>query len=335
MELSPAYSVQAETTAIFSVRFSPDDAFLAAASDRGPISIYNNSTGREAYRLNRNGTHPVKQVCWRPEQEDASLRTRGVLVGASTDGRLRQWHVTSTQCLHEFGEPDETGQLFCVDYSADGTRLVAGGLQDLWVFDEETKQQTARLSGGETTAGHSNRVFAVRFHKSPDEPSTVISGGWDSTVQFWDLRVGCAVRSINGPHLCGDSLDVSADGSLLMTGSCRHERQLELWDTKSGRCCRTIAWRGPGFEAPPCHLYASRFSSDPGSSLIAAGGTFANGGGGEVKIFDRSGTSRAGDDYACVGTLADFTCLCVDFSRGPKTTLAMGGVHVMHVEPPA
>jgi len=62
------------------------------------------------------------------------------------------------------------------------------------------------------------------------------SGGWDNTVQFWDIRfkilfffivfesvkeshqifflffvfsrVGKPVRSIFGPHICGDALDV-------------------------------------------------------------------------------------------------------------------------------
>jgi WD40 repeat protein len=36
----------------------------------------------------------------------------------------------------------------------------------------------------------------------------ILTGGWDNTVQFWDLRVGAAVRSFYGPHICGDSLDI-------------------------------------------------------------------------------------------------------------------------------
>jgi hypothetical protein len=36
-------------------------------------------------------------------------------------------------------------------------------------------------------------------------------------VQVWDVRVGYAVRSIYGPHICGDSLDL--DGNTIVTGT--------------------------------------------------------------------------------------------------------------------
>lgn len=44
-----------------------------------------------------------------------------------------------------------------------------------------------------------------------------MEGGWDNTVQVWDIRVGYAVRSIYGPHICGDALDM--DGNTIVTGS--------------------------------------------------------------------------------------------------------------------
>ncbi|OLP92446.1 hypothetical protein AK812_SmicGene25748 [Symbiodinium microadriaticum] len=56
-----------------------------------------------------------------------------------------------------------------------------------------------------------------------ERPWGLVSGGWDNTVQYWDLRAGHAVRAIFGPHICGDALDVSADGTQLLTGSCRDE----------------------------------------------------------------------------------------------------------------
>lgn len=44
--------------------------------------------------------------------------------------------------------------------------------------------------------------------------------------QVWDLRAGHSVRSVFGPHICGDSVDV-AKGAIL-TGSYRPEHQLEV-----------------------------------------------------------------------------------------------------------
>lgn len=53
-----------------------------------------------------------------------------------------------------------------------------------------------------------------------------VSGGWDKTVLVWDLRVGRAVRSIHGPYICGEAVDVS--GSTLLTGSWRREAPLQV-----------------------------------------------------------------------------------------------------------
>ena len=38
----------------------------------------------------------------------------------------------------------------------------------------------------------------------PDDPNVLLSGGWDNTVQVWDVRAGQSVRSIFGPHICGE-----------------------------------------------------------------------------------------------------------------------------------
>eukprot|EP00913_Durusdinium_trenchii_P015064 g14128.t1 len=248
------------------------------------VSVFNVSTAKEAYRLNRAGSHTVKQVCWRPESASASLRTRGVLVGVSTDGKVRS----------------ETEQLFCVDYSSDGKMMATGGLKAIFVIDEETKKQTIQLEGGnyETTAGHSNRVQAVRFLPA-DAPWALVSGGWDNSVQYWDLRaglgpnpeshkvtvmsqdprevllsaltIGHAVKAILGPHICGDSLDVSSDGRHLLTGSYRDQNPLELWDLAQEQRIKVIPWRSSGPQEPACFLYTARFSKDPHNSLIAAG----------------------------------------------------------------
>lgn len=72
-------------------------------------------------------------------------------------------------------------------YNAHGTKFASGG-SDCWVrvYDGVTLKEETKMikgSGGtpEVTAGHSNRIFAVRFH--PTEPWCLISAGWDDTVQ--------------------------------------------------------------------------------------------------------------------------------------------------------
>ena len=188
------------------------------------------------------------------------------------------------------------------------------------LYDESSRTLVSSLTGihSDATPGHSNRVFAVKF--DPRDDNLIVSGGWDNTIQVHDIRVGGSVRSIYGPHICGDSIDVAGDG-VLLTGSWRPDDQLQLWDLGSGKLIQSIPWNGPTSSSmlpqtrsqpsklgpsastmssggagdelqqpalpsrpPPCMLYAASFSHDAAGSLILAGGSGAN----EAKVFDRS-----------------------------------------------
>ena len=49
---------------------------------------------------------------------------------------------------------------------------------------------------------------------------------WDNTVQLWDIRAGHSVRSIFGPHICGDAMDI--DSGTILTGSWRGQSLLRF-----------------------------------------------------------------------------------------------------------
>jgi len=154
------------------------------------------------------------------------------------------------------------------------------------VYDEATKTLVTEMGGGytESTSGHSNRVFSLKFH--PEDENLLLSAGWDNTVHVWDVRMETSVRHLFGPHLCGDAMDIR--GNTVLTGSWRPENPLELWDFRSCKRIETIPWHSSSGGAgaatkDACMLYAAQFSKDAEGSLIAAGGSGAN----EAKIFDR------------------------------------------------
>jgi len=71
--------------------------------------------------------------------------------------------------------------------------------------------------------GHKSRVYCACFN--PKSMHELISGGWDDTIQFWDVRQAHSIRYIAGVHTCGDSLDISRNGKeviskLLILFSC-------------------------------------------------------------------------------------------------------------------
>jgi COMPASS component SWD3 len=51
--------------------------------------------------------------------------------------------------------------------------------------------------GGKNLPGHSNRIFALKFHNT--DPNVLVSGGWDRTIQIYDIREGRTVASMFGP----------------------------------------------------------------------------------------------------------------------------------------
>lgn len=194
-----------------------------------------------------------------------------------------------------------------LDYRPDGLQFATGGRDKVVrLYDEATKALTCELKGGlgygdNVTTGHSNQIFSLKYH--PTDENCLISGGWDNTIQVWDCRAGHAVKSIYGPHLCGDALDLVVDPSTgkttVLAGSWRPHDPLEMFDLDTGKCIEQVAWRDSLLASQPCMLYAAQFSQHDGrGQFIAAGGSGAN----EARVFERGvGPEK---NTSLVGTVA-------------------------------
>lgn len=297
-ELKTLWESKGHNSEVFCVTMASDDALLAAGFANGQVKLFQAHTGTQAYALSTSGNN-LPATCMRFRPVNDQSRTRNVLLTANADGRVQHWHVTSGKCLHTISEPDN--QVFAVDYKLDGTKFATAGKDyTVRIYDEATKTKVADLcsgfgkkhSGTNTApdsrelpadapagaapprAGHSNRVFTVKFH--PEDPNVLLSAGWDNTIQIWDLRTEGAVRSIFGPHICGDSVDIH--GTEVVSGSWRPTEQVQLWDYRSGELIANVGWPAA---REPCLVYAALFDRTGGR--IAAGGTGAN----EVCVFSR------------------------------------------------
>jgi COMPASS component SWD3 len=315
--LVPKVTISDNTSEVFSVRFSPDGQFVAAGCGDGAIRVFNAATGALAYNLQGGSSValPTTAIRFRPSNEQS--KTKNVLIAANAAGAVQHWHMTSGKCLHSMVEGDGN-QVYALDYDKEGAKFVTAGKDTaVRVYDEATKTLLTTMQGGmgystKSTPGHSNRIFSVRV--VPQDENLVISGGWDNTVQVWDIRAGYAVRSIFGPHICGDSLDIHHN--TVVTGSWRANNQLELWDFGSGEKITDVPWHMLPNQ-PSCMLYAAQFSKDVAGRFVAAGGSGAN----EAKVFDRLSGN------AIVGTVTGMTrgVFAVDFAPDDQKLAIAGG----------
>jgi len=235
---------------VFACRFDPTDKYLACGFGDGAIRIYNTQTAKCAFTLcsyvdqyGQSDDMPVTALRWRPQT--ANLKTANVLVSAQADGYLKHWHATSGRCLHQRRcEDNPDNQLYAIDYNAEGSLLATAG-KDTYVriYDEHTKSLVLKMKDRATLCGHSNRVFCVKW--DPQNPNVLASGGWDNTIQMYDIRKKGPVASIYGPHVCGEAIDFRSDGHTMLTGSYRQEHVLELWDQRKHAKFRDVDWDGP------------------------------------------------------------------------------------------
>lgn len=322
--LQPKVTISSLTSEVFCVRFSPDGKFLAAGCGDGAIRVFNVQNGNLAYNLQGGSNVALPTTALRFRPITPTTRTKNVFLAANAAGAVQHWHMTSGKCLHSL-EDDGSNQVYALDYNSEGTHFVTAGKDTkIRVYDEATKSLLQTMDGGvgfsvKATPGHSNRVFSAKY--VPQDDNIVVSGGWDNTVQVWDLRVGASVRSIFGPHICGDSLDVV--GNEIVTGSWRPEKQLEVWDLGTGAKITDIAWHASSAAAqagqPSCMLYAAQFSKENQgpARFIAAGGSGLN----EAKVFDH----HAGN--AVVGTITGLSrgIFTLDFSPDNLKIAVAGG----------
>jgi COMPASS component SWD3 len=167
-----------------------------------------------------------------------------VLVTGSADGTLKHWHATSGKCLHS-RQDDPENHIYCMDFNNDGTLLaVAGRDKYIHIYDETTKSLAFKMKENGDKCGHSNRIFCTKFN--PGDQNMLVSGGWDNTIQVYDIRYRAPVHAFWGPHICGDSIAFRNDGVTMVTGSYRMDECLEVWDMRMFRRTRVIAWEGSG-----------------------------------------------------------------------------------------
>lgn len=221
---------------IYKLEFSADGAVLAAGYGDGTARLYNPASGRRLHKLQHNSQHPIPSLSFR---NATSVGAVPLLLSVSSVGQVCHWHVSRGSMLHTFTE--DNNELYTCTFSPDGTSFLTAG-KDMVIrcYDESTNQLLCSLRHGneETTSGHANRIFSARYRA--DDANIIASGGWDNTIQIWDLRAGHSVWSYYGPNVCGESLDTV--GSYLVVGSWKGTDQIHVYDLRTRDTLAIYDW---------------------------------------------------------------------------------------------
>jgi WD40 repeat protein/uncharacterized caspase-like protein len=205
-----------------SVSFSPDGRTLASAT--GALS----STGIE---------NKIRLWDVRNGQELASFAERGrktfglatspdgrKIVHFSTDSRQTTfdvWDLPKGQKAHSFKVPY---WIFSVEFSPDGSVLVAGARDQTAIFFDANTGQFLRAF-----KGHADTVFSATI--SPDG-KRLATGSADLTIKIWDAETGRELRTLRGHSQDVKSVVFNPDGKLLASTSL--DKTIRLWDVDSG-----------------------------------------------------------------------------------------------------
>lgn len=276
---------------IYRIKYSPEGDLLAVATCDGFVHIYSTDTYKllSSLHVNHGDENSVLAIDFRPLKASGLFQTsmnqdqRILLVSSGFKGVITAWDIITKKAVRTIQENDN--EVYALNYRNDGKVFcTAGKDRCVRVYDARTYELKKILNSSNVFSanGHVNRVFTTKFH--PIDPNIIISAGWDMNCQIWSISDGGAVRTLYGPYICGESLDIDGiKGKTIVTGSWRPENQLQLWDYKTGDLIKTIPFPDEvkGDRNPKLNVYATSFN--PECDTIAVGGSGSKG----VKIIDR------------------------------------------------
>jgi RNA polymerase sigma factor (sigma-70 family) len=239
---------------------------------------------------------------YRPDALVFSPDGKTLAAGVASRGvEIRQWNVGDGTLIRRFQTPKDT-QVNDMAFSPDGRALAAiGSGHALVFFDTTTGKPLELLPGigladyplafspdGKTLATTGDRqtlhfwdlaTGADRLATPEDhqgevaalsglaDGNTLVSGSRDRTARIWDLATGRSRKSLVHDGWV-DSLAVSADGSLLATGSAYPVwGRVRVWNLRTG--APVFDWSIEAAKAG-LHMLRGVTISEDGSAVIAA-----------------------------------------------------------------
>ncbi|BES97469.1 WD domain, G-beta repeat [Nesidiocoris tenuis] len=188
---------------------------------------------------------------------------------SDVSGWVKIWDGEGLKCLATIKEKNQI--LGVVPHTRKERFLTLGEDARMRLYDLNTEQIVTTFENSyskDKMTGHDSKIFAAKWH--PKNLNEFISGGWDDTVQFWDMRKPQSNRYFAGAHICGEGLDMDPHGELVLTCSYQPTNSCRLWNYATAQPFLVLGTENS-------KLYCGRYvgpkyivtgSSDPGNMRV-------------------------------------------------------------------
>jgi len=219
------YSTTEASLFVKALAFDPTGRFLASAESRSRVVRLWDATTGEEVRIFQGHEGFIEDLAFTPNGE--------VLASCGQDNLVKLWDVSAGQEIETLR--GHSRFVSSVAFDPEGRRLASGdfgGSVKVW---DAQPGQPVRLE----TDGWPNRLA---FH--PDGRRLVTaSGGYsrEFAPQLWDLTTGGLLRTFRGHEGPVDSVALSQDGSLMVSGSSGRDGAVDsdqtarVWDVGTGQ----------------------------------------------------------------------------------------------------
>lgn len=200
------FSIQAHSSAIRSISFSPDGTLLASGSADNQIKLWD-LYGREL-QVFKGHEEAVRSISFSPDGKS--------LISASLDCTMRLWQIESrTQQVLQ----GHSAAVRSVTFSPDGQRIASGSLDDQIKIWDRQGHEIQAIAG-------ENDILSVSF--SPDGNSLLVGSG-DSAISLWSIRdrQHQLQQTFTGHSTAVWTVDFSPDGQKIVSGSS--DKSVKLW----------------------------------------------------------------------------------------------------------
>ena len=125
------------------------------------------------------------------------------IAATSWDNQVRIWEILPSNTAVAKAAIHHDAPALCCTWSRDGSRIFSGGADKMIRMLDVTTGQTTPLPA------HDAPVKNLRWMSTPNA-QVLVSGSWDKTLKYWDLRSPNPIGVIQLPERCY-SMDINGD----------------------------------------------------------------------------------------------------------------------------